>query len=94
MLVVHTVVFFTVLHSNSILCSGCHLFVQLSYPLIHIYYFYTNTIHLCNLIIGFAGYFDATLYKDVHLGTEPSKATPDLLSWYILPLCPPVILLE
>jgi protein arginine N-methyltransferase 5 len=35
------------------------------------------------LIIGFAGYFDATLYKDVHLGTEPSKAMPDVLSWYI-----------
>jgi hypothetical protein len=70
-------------YSNSILCSGHHLFVQLSYPLIHIYYFYTNTIHLCDLIIGFAGYFDATLYKDVHLGTEPSKATPDLFSWYV-----------
>ncbi|WJX16365.1 Protein arginine N-methyltransferase 5 [Trifolium repens] len=33
------------------------------------------------MVHGFAGYFDATLYKDVHLGTEPSKATPDLLSW-------------
>jgi protein arginine N-methyltransferase 5 len=34
------------------------------------------------MVHGFAGYFDATLYKDVHLGTEPSKAMPDLLSWY------------
>ncbi|PNY13591.1 arginine N-methyltransferase, partial [Trifolium pratense] len=33
------------------------------------------------MVHGFAGYFDATLYKDVHLGTEPSKATPDVFSW-------------
>ncbi|KAK2399094.1 protein arginine N-methyltransferase 1.5 [Trifolium repens] len=33
------------------------------------------------IVHGFAGYFDATLYKDVHLGTEPSKATPDVFSW-------------
>jgi len=35
-----------------------------------------------SLIIGFAGYFDATLYKDVHLGIEPSTATPNMFSWY------------
>lgn len=34
-------------------------------------------------ILGFAGYFDATLYKDVHLGIEPSTATPNMFSWYI-----------
>lgn len=35
-----------------------------------------------SLITGFAGYFDATLYKDVHLGIEPSTATPNMFSWY------------
>ncbi|KAG8642367.1 hypothetical protein MANES_12G085100v8 [Manihot esculenta] len=34
------------------------------------------------LVHGFAGYFDATLYKDVHLGIEPSTATPNMFSWY------------
>lgn len=34
------------------------------------------------LTIGFAGYFDATLYRDVHLGIEPSTATPNMFSWY------------
>lgn len=33
-------------------------------------------------LIGFAGYFDAVLYKDVHLGIEPSTATPNMFSWY------------
>ncbi|KAK4490880.1 hypothetical protein RD792_001595 [Penstemon davidsonii] len=36
------------------------------------------------LVHGFAGYFDATLYKDVHLGIEPSTATPNMFSWYSL----------
>ncbi|GAB2213503.1 hypothetical protein Drorol1_Dr00017807 [Drosera rotundifolia] len=31
---------------------------------------------------GFAGYFDATLYKDVHLGMEPTMATPNMFSWF------------
>ncbi|GBG90503.1 hypothetical protein CBR_g50848 [Chara braunii] len=31
---------------------------------------------------GFGGYFDATLYKDVHLGIEPATATPDMFSWF------------
>jgi len=35
-----------------------------------------------SLVTGFAGYFDATLYKDVHLGIEPSTATPNMFSWY------------
>ncbi|EPS73385.1 hypothetical protein M569_01367, partial [Genlisea aurea] len=34
------------------------------------------------LVHGFAGYFDATLYKDVHLGIEPSTATPNMFSWF------------
>lgn len=42
--------------------------------------------------LGFAGYFDATLYKDVHLGIEPSTATPNMFSWYDIQsslfLCP------
>ncbi|XP_061364312.1 protein arginine N-methyltransferase 1.5-like, partial [Gastrolobium bilobum] len=44
------------------------------------------------LVHGFAGYFDATLYKDVHLGTEPSKATPDVFSWFpmFFPLRTPI----
>ncbi|OMO61939.1 Protein arginine N-methyltransferase PRMT5 [Corchorus capsularis] len=38
------------------------------------------------MVHGFAGYFDATLYKDVHLGIEPSTATPNMFSWeYVLP---------
>ncbi|KAL1300920.1 hypothetical protein AAHE18_18G215700 [Arachis hypogaea] len=32
------------------------------------------------MVHGFAGYFDATLYKDVHLGIEPSTATPNMFS--------------
>ncbi|KAK7852411.1 protein arginine n-methyltransferase 1.5 [Quercus suber] len=40
----------------------------------------------------FAGYFDATLYKDVHLGIEPSTATPNMFSWFAIffPLRTPV----
>ncbi|KAL0687219.1 hypothetical protein Bca4012_086896 [Brassica carinata] len=33
------------------------------------------------LVHGFAGYFDSVLYKDVHLGTEPTTATPNMFSW-------------
>ncbi|EOY29107.1 SHK1 binding protein 1 isoform 2 [Theobroma cacao] len=36
------------------------------------------------IVHGFAGYFDATLYKDVHLGIEPSMATPNMFSWYAI----------
>ncbi|GAA0171773.1 protein modifying enzyme [Lithospermum erythrorhizon] len=44
------------------------------------------------LIHGFAGYFDATLYKDVHLGIEPSTATPNMFSWFpiFFPLRKPI----
>eukprot|EP00897_Mesotaenium_endlicherianum_P006889 jgi/Mesen1/6228/ME000320S05426 len=31
---------------------------------------------------GFGGYFDAVLYKDVHLSIEPSSATPSMFSWF------------
>ncbi|XP_074564500.1 protein arginine N-methyltransferase 5 [Curcuma longa] len=34
------------------------------------------------VVHGFAGYFDATLYKDVHLGIEPSTLTPNMFSWF------------
>ncbi|GMY17782.1 protein arginine N-methyltransferase 1.5 isoform X1 [Fagus crenata] len=46
------------------------------------------------LVHGFAGYFDATLYKDVHLGIEPSTATPNMFSWFAIffPLRTPVFL--
>ncbi|KAK6116946.1 hypothetical protein DH2020_049321 [Rehmannia glutinosa] len=40
-----------------------------------------------SLIHGFAGYFDATLYKDVHLGIEPSTATPNMFSWFGTVVC-------
>ncbi|WOG82041.1 hypothetical protein DCAR_0101200 [Daucus carota subsp. sativus] len=44
------------------------------------------------LVHGFAGYFDATLYKDVHLGMEPLTATPNMFSWFpaFIPLRTPV----
>lgn len=44
------------------------------------------------LVHGFAGYFDATLYKDVHLGIEPSMPTPNMFSWFpiFFPLRTPV----
>ncbi|KAH9303190.1 hypothetical protein KI387_014773, partial [Taxus chinensis] len=44
------------------------------------------------LVHGFAGYFDATLYKDIHLGIEPSTATPNMFSWFSIffPLRRPV----
>ncbi|XP_031504319.1 protein arginine N-methyltransferase 5 [Nymphaea colorata] len=44
------------------------------------------------LVHGFAGYFDATLYKDVHLGIEPTMATPNMFSWFAIffPLRMPV----
>ncbi|XAR57652.1 Histone-arginine N-methyltransferase [Bertholletia excelsa] len=44
------------------------------------------------LVHGFAGYFDATLYKDVHLGIEPRTATPNMFSWFpiFFPLRTPV----
>ncbi|CAF2068632.1 unnamed protein product [Brassica oleracea] len=42
--------------------------------------------------LGFAGYFDSVLYKDVHLGTEPTTATPNMFSWFpiFFPLKKPV----
>lgn len=45
-----------------------------------------------SMVHGFAGYFDATLYKDVHLGIEPSMATPNMFSWFAIffPLRTPV----
>ncbi|XP_073223970.1 protein arginine N-methyltransferase 1.5-like isoform X3 [Cicer arietinum] len=44
------------------------------------------------VVHGFAGYFDATLYKDVHLGTEPTKATPGVITWddHYFPLREPI----
>ncbi|XP_058222514.1 protein arginine N-methyltransferase 1.5 [Rhododendron vialii] len=44
------------------------------------------------MVHGFAGYFDATLYEDVHLGIEPSTATPNMFSWFpiFFPLRTPV----
>ncbi|KNA06780.1 hypothetical protein SOVF_177920 isoform A [Spinacia oleracea] len=44
------------------------------------------------LVHGFAGYFDAILYKDVHLGIEPTMATPNMFSWFpiFFPLRTPV----
>ncbi|GKV37749.1 hypothetical protein SLEP1_g45739 [Rubroshorea leprosula] len=44
------------------------------------------------MVHGFAGYFDATLYKDVHLGIEPSMPTPNMFSWFAIffPLRQPV----
>ncbi|RDX67237.1 Protein arginine N-methyltransferase 1.5, partial [Mucuna pruriens] len=41
------------------------------------------------MVHGFAGYFDATLYKDVHLGIEPSTATPNMFSIFF-PLRTPI----
>lgn len=44
------------------------------------------------LVHGFAGYFDSILYKDVHLGILPSKATPNMFSWFpiFFPLRKPI----
>ncbi|XP_052211618.1 protein arginine N-methyltransferase 1.5 isoform X2 [Diospyros lotus] len=44
------------------------------------------------MVHGFAGYFDSMLYKDVHLGIEPSTATPNMFSWFpiFFPLRTPV----
>ncbi|KAL5558290.1 hypothetical protein UlMin_034501 [Ulmus minor] len=44
------------------------------------------------MVHGFAGYFDAVLYKDVHLGIEPSTATPNMFSWFAIffPLRTPI----
>ncbi|KAJ8548115.1 hypothetical protein K7X08_021351 [Anisodus acutangulus] len=44
------------------------------------------------LVHGFAGYFDSVLYKDVHLGIEPSTATPNMFSWFpiFFPLRTPI----
>ncbi|KAK7320728.1 hypothetical protein VNO77_30465 [Canavalia gladiata] len=44
------------------------------------------------IVHGFAGYFDATLYKDVHLGIEPSAVTPNVYTWHpmFFPLKTPI----
>ncbi|KAF3600648.1 hypothetical protein F2Q69_00033101 [Brassica cretica] len=44
------------------------------------------------LVHGFAGYFDSVLYKDVHLGIEPTTETPNMFSWFpiFFPLRKPV----
>ncbi|XP_050364121.1 protein arginine N-methyltransferase 1.5 [Argentina anserina] len=46
------------------------------------------------MVHGFAGYFDSTLYKDIHLGIEPSTSTPNMFSWFpiFFPLRTPVCL--
>eukprot|EP00850_Spirogloea_muscicola_P006972 SM000034S12726 [mRNA] locus=s34:430977:437706:+ [translate_table: standard] len=36
------------------------------------------------IVHGFGGYFDAVLYKDVHLGIVPSTATADMFSWFAI----------
>eukprot|EP00850_Spirogloea_muscicola_P017646 SM000154S01381 [mRNA] locus=s154:56254:62451:- [translate_table: standard] len=36
------------------------------------------------IVHGFGGYFDAVLYKDVHLGILPSTATADMFSWFAI----------
>lgn len=43
-------------------------------------------------IHGFAGYFDAQLYKDVHLSIFPPTHTPEMFSWFPIyfPLVNPV----
>ncbi|XP_071737341.1 protein arginine N-methyltransferase 1.5-like [Rutidosis leptorrhynchoides] len=48
------------------------------------------------IVHGFAGYFDAVLYKDVHLGIEPTTATPNMFSWFpiFFPLRSPVYVKE
>ncbi|KAG0451442.1 hypothetical protein HPP92_026247 [Vanilla planifolia] len=44
------------------------------------------------LVHGFAGYFDAVLYKDIHLSIEPSMPTTTMFSWFpiFFPLRSPV----
>lgn len=44
------------------------------------------------LVHGFAGYFNSVLYKDIHLGIEPSTATPNMFSWFAIffPLRQPI----
>ncbi|KAK4757930.1 hypothetical protein SAY87_019231 [Trapa incisa] len=44
------------------------------------------------MVHGFAGYFNAILYQDVHLGIEPSTATPNMFSWFpiFFPLRKPI----
>ncbi|XP_062164136.1 protein arginine N-methyltransferase 1.5 isoform X1 [Alnus glutinosa] len=46
-----------------------------------------------SMVHGFAGYFDAILYKDIHLGIEPTTATPNMFSWFSIffPLRTPVV---
>lgn len=36
----------------------------------------------CAVCHGFAGYFDAQLYKDVHLSIHPPTHTPNMFSWF------------
>jgi hypothetical protein len=57
-------------------CAGC-IYTRLRGCLV---------LTACSLLLsvlmpGFAGYFDAVLYKDVHLGIEPATHTPDMFSW-------------
>ncbi|XP_047326834.1 protein arginine N-methyltransferase 1.5-like [Impatiens glandulifera] len=44
------------------------------------------------LVHGFAGYFEAILYQDIRICTEPSRITPRILGWFPLyfPLTEPV----
>jgi protein arginine N-methyltransferase 5 len=44
------------------------------------------------LLHGFSGYFDATLFDDVHVSIEPSTHSPDMFSWFPLffPLRTPI----
>lgn len=46
------------------------------------------------MLHGFAGYFNSVLYKDVHLGMEPTTATPNMFSWFpvFFPLRTPIYL--
>jgi len=37
-----------------------------------------------NVLHGFVGYFEATLYKDVKISTRPETRTPDMFSWFPL----------
>ena len=50
------------------------------------------TSKLDAVLNGFAGYFDAVLYKDVILSTHPMTHTPGMASWFsmFIPVSTPV----
>ncbi|KAF8107513.1 hypothetical protein N665_0120s0037 [Sinapis alba] len=82
---------FTFTHPNFSTKANNQRYKKLAQPWCMTETNFTVIIHNSTKTV-FTGYFDSVLYKDVHLGIEPTTATPNMFSWFpiFFPLRKPV----